>query len=89
MTTPQFLVDSRRLLETERGQTGVRVRAKHEGEYGLYDIDQLDRASLIRWLRSADGENHLAENMVLLLLGHARLNVHDEGRVETTGANAD
>jgi hypothetical protein len=52
-------------------ETGIYVRAlDQEGRWGSHDIAQLDRESLLAWLRSRGGDNLWAENCVLLLLGH-------------------
>lgn len=51
--------------------TGIVVRAVNaDGQWDGYDIAALDRDSLLRWLCSRDGNNLLAENVVLKLLGH-------------------
>lgn len=53
------------------GPTAIFVRAVDgEGKWHSADIVTLDRDSLIRWLRSRGGKNLLAENVVLVLLGH-------------------
>jgi hypothetical protein len=54
--------------------TGVYVRAiDHNGKWASVDVATLDEDSLLRWLRSRDGDNMLAENMVGILLGHGQL----------------
>jgi hypothetical protein len=53
------------------GPTGIYVRAMLEGKWGSYDIAELDRDSLSRWLRSRGGSNQFAEHVVMLLLGHS------------------
>jgi len=63
-----YTVDPKR-LEQERG-TGVFVRALYNGKMGNFDICNLDRDSLLRWLRSRGGANEWAEQCVLILLGH-------------------
>jgi hypothetical protein len=50
--------------------TGIFVRAKNGTKWDSYDIAQLERESLHAWLRSRDGKNLWAENVVLLLLGY-------------------
>lgn len=61
-------------LKVEQGRldqaTGIFVRATLEGRWGSYDIAELDRASLLTWLRSRGGANPWAENVVLAMLGH-------------------
>jgi len=37
------------------------------------DIIHLDKPSLREWLRSRDGENRMAEDVVGILLGHGHL----------------
>jgi len=51
--------------------TGILVRAKDGDRWAAADICDLDRASLHAWLRSRGGANLWAENVVLMLLGHA------------------
>lgn len=52
---------------------GIYVRAKGCDErIGSYDIAELDRDSLLRFLRSRGGDNEWAENVVLVLLGHTQ-----------------
>jgi hypothetical protein len=50
--------------------TGIFVRAKFNGEYVNADIYELDRDSLLSWLRSRGGSNPWAESVVLGLLAH-------------------
>ncbi len=50
--------------------TGIYVRAKDEGKWQSVDIVYLDKASLLRWLRSRGGDNKWAESVVGVLLGH-------------------
>jgi hypothetical protein len=53
------------------GTTGIYVRAKDPWDsWANADIAELDRVSLLRWLRSRGGENLWAENTVMALLGH-------------------
>lgn len=57
-------------------ETGIFVRAADaEGRYRSADISELDRTSLLTWLRSRGGENPWAEDVVGALLGHGSL--HD------------
>jgi hypothetical protein len=54
--------------------TGIYVRAlSPEGKYESVDIYQLDKASLLNWLRSRGGKNEWAENCVGVLLGYGNL----------------
>jgi hypothetical protein len=57
----------------EYGGTGILVRAKLGGVVGNYDIAELDKASLLAWLRSRGGDNPWAEDVVGILLGHGYL----------------
>lgn len=69
-------VDDEREHE-QRGATNIFVRAKFEDAWGSYDIAELDRLSLLRWLRSRGGENLWAENTVISLLGHAQFTAYE------------
>lgn len=55
------------------GLTGIFVRAKHAGKWGNFDIAELDRASLLSWLRSRGGDNRWAEETVGIILGYGHL----------------
>lgn len=51
------------------GSTGIFVRAQDQtGKWGAYDIAELERESLLAWLRK---DTDLAERVVLALLEHA------------------
>ncbi len=53
------------------GQTGIYVRALNaEGRWDSVDIAELDKASLLDFLKSRGGDNPWAESTVLILLGH-------------------
>jgi hypothetical protein len=54
-------------------QTGIYVRAKRGDRYFNVDIAELDKASLLAWLRSRGGDNAWAENTVGIILGHGPL----------------
>ena len=64
----RFRVDPHR---SQFPETGIYVRAKDMADlvWVNADIAHLDRESLRRWLRSHGGDNPLAENTVLILLG--------------------
>lgn len=66
--------DTRRTKAVYSGFTrrsGILVRAFDEhGRPANVDIVELDRESLLAWLRSRGGSNPWAENCVLMLLGH-------------------
>jgi len=52
-------------------ETGIYVRAiNSDGKWDSVDIADLDRPSLMFWLRSRGGENLWAESVVAMLLGH-------------------
>lgn len=59
--------------EDLHGLTGIFVRAKHEGKWGNFDIAELDKPSLLAWLRSRGGDNRWAEDTVGIILGHGHL----------------
>lgn len=58
--------------------TGIYVRAMRGGKWDSVDIGELDRASLLAWLRSRGGDNKWAENTVGLLLDHGQLHELEE-----------
>lgn len=52
-------------------RTGIYVRAQTgTGDWMSVDLSQLDRNSLMEWLRSRGGDNPWAEETVAILLGH-------------------
>lgn len=51
-------------------ETRIYVRAKRSDKWESVDIGELDRESLMIWLRSRGGDNPWAESTVALLLGH-------------------
>ena len=61
--------------------TGITVRAlvkssrpdERPDDYECVDIGELDKPSLLRWLRSRGGANEWAENVVAILLGFGPL----------------
>jgi hypothetical protein len=62
-----------RRIGRHQDATGILVRAKGPQGWDSFDIAELTRASLLTWLRSqGDAANSLAENTVLILLGHPR-----------------
>jgi hypothetical protein len=82
--TESLRVDAERWKSKDYGETGIFVRAQHpSGAWDSVDIVDIERDSLIRWLRSRGGHNPWAENCVLALLGHSHLS-EEESRVETT-----
>lgn len=56
------------------GESGIYIRAVGpEGKWGTFDIVDLDKESLLTWLRSRGGDNPWAEDVVGILLGHGHL----------------
>ncbi|MCK5607276.1 hypothetical protein KAR91_35665 [Candidatus Pacearchaeota archaeon] len=56
--------------------TSIFIRAiNSEGKWDSVDIAQLDKPSLLFWLKSRGGDNPWAEDVVGILLGHGHL--HD------------
>lgn len=53
--------------------TGIFVRALDGDRWDSVDIAQLDRSSLLLWLRSRGGDNPWAEDVVGIILGHGHL----------------
>lgn len=51
--------------------TDIYVRAEtSSGEWKSVDVVQLDKQSLLTWLKSRGGNNEFAEEVVCILLGH-------------------
>lgn len=50
-------------------ETGIFVRAVHNGEWGSYDIAELTKESLMDWMRYHD--DVFRTRVVLLVLGHS------------------
>lgn len=51
------------------GSTGIFIRARGlDGNYGSYDIAELDRPSLVEWVKGRD--RLWLEHLVLTLMGH-------------------
>ncbi len=66
-------VDPERLKSQDAGDlahSGVFVRARFGQSYDAYEIEVLDKESLLAWLKSRGGDNPWAENTVCILLGH-------------------
>lgn len=65
------------IIDEERSSmvgTGLYVRARDwSGNWRAADIMELDRKSLLTWLRSRGGDNVWAENVVGMLMGHGFL----------------
>lgn len=60
-------------------ETGIYVRAQDEkGKWGNADIVELERDSLLAWLRAHGGDNPMAENVVGILFGHGHLHDHED-----------
>ena len=54
-------------------ETGIYIRAEIDGKWESVDIgdERLPNEQVLAWLRSRGGDNILAENTVLLLLGRS------------------
>ena len=63
---------ARRNLE----RTGIYVRARDGERFVSADIDQLDKRSLLAFLRSRGGDNPWAEEIIGLIMGHGHLHDH-------------
>lgn len=75
MAATELRADPERL---ELTGTGIFVRAidPETKRWATFDLAQLDKPSLLAWLRSRGGNNPWAENTVGVLLGHG--NLHSE-----------
>jgi hypothetical protein len=77
MVESEYTVDLGRCLNDEETGTGIYIRAKlvNGGTERWVDADlvELDKASVLAWLRSRGGDNPWAENCVGILLGHGPL----------------
>lgn len=72
----ELRIDPKRIKSNEFGETGIMVRAKLlDGSYGAVDIVNLEKESLLEWLRSNVEENKLAENVVGILFGHGQFHL--------------
>ena len=72
--SPRLTIDPAR----PRLDTGIWVRAwTADGRCVNACISELDRASLLAWLRSRGGDNPWAEDVVGILLGHGHLHGED------------
>ena len=86
--TTDLRVDPNR-EEYQHGTTGIYVRARMGGGgWGNADIAELDRISLLRFLRSRGGANLWAENTVLAMLEHEPFQA-DEARKVLENVHAD
>jgi hypothetical protein len=66
---PVLRYDPERNFPPLAGATGIYVRAQRpDGRWDNADIAELDRDSLLAWLRSRDAG--FAEQVVLAMLGH-------------------
>lgn len=77
-------VDPTRVLADPDAGTGIYIRAQNtDGRYVNADLVELDKASVLVWLRSRGGGNRWAEDVVGLLLGHGHLHpIEGEGTKE-------
>ena len=76
----ELIVDVERHTENMKREvrTGVLVRAKMDDRFINADIADLDKASLLTWLKSRGGDNRWAEDTVGILLGHGHLHEHQQ-----------
>lgn len=70
MAGTELIVDPNRI---GKNSTGIYIRAKYQESWGSYDIYELDKESLIKFLKSRGGDNQWAENVVGVMLGHGNL----------------
>ena len=68
--------DHARPISAENPSTGIYVRALSQDRLVTRDICELDKASLLEWLKSRGGNNPFAEDVVGILLGHGHLHEH-------------
>jgi hypothetical protein len=59
------------------GETGIYLRAKRGHKWASVDLAELDRESVLAWLNSREGiqKTLLAQNVVLVLLGHEQQSI--------------
>ena len=55
------------------GETGIFVRAKDGDRWTSVDIADLEKDSLLEWLKSRGGDNRWAEDVCGILMGHGHL----------------
>lgn len=75
MERREMKVDPNRRIDKDLGiaGTGIYIRAMEpNGNWGTFDIYELDKFSLVTWLQSRGGDNKIAEDVVCVLLGHER-----------------
>lgn len=71
MSDIRYTADPKRFNMVLTPETAVCVRGcRPDGSFGNVDIAELDKSSLLAWLRSRGGHNPFAENLVGQLLGH-------------------
>ena len=66
----EYIVDEHR---SGIANTGILVRAKMRDKWGAFDISDLNKESLLAFLRSRGGDNPWAEDCVGIILGHGHL----------------
>jgi hypothetical protein len=88
--TDKLRIDHKLRIDPERrGEfaTGIYVRAElSDGVFDNVDIGELDRKSLLAWLRSRGGINIWAESVVFLMLGHEPLMTDERDKEAQDGA---
>ncbi len=72
--TTELRVDPERYdPEDDSNKTTIFVRAKLNEQWLSVDIADLDKESLLVWLRSRGGKSEWAEDTVGIMLGHGHL----------------
>lgn len=84
--SPRLLIDPDRAAPRDEDgsrmgpSTGIFVRAWNaDGRCVNACISELDKASLLAWLKSRGGDNRWAEDVVGILLGHGHLHLEEGG----------
>lgn len=64
--------DFNRLDEPDPLRTGIPIRALRDGKWGNADVFELDRESLVEWVRSRGPVSDWAVSIIEILLLHER-----------------
>lgn len=70
-------IDQARRFRRGESTTGIYVRALDGTRWVSCDICELDKASLLEWLKSRGGDNPWAEDVVGILLGHGHFHNYE------------
>ena len=73
MAEHEYRVEAIRRLNKDDQATGIFIRARDGDKWVSADLAELDKGSVLAWLRSRGGDNPWAENCVGMLLGHGAL----------------